>query len=281
MSDVPGVFRYCTCRDEHGKQLGKRCPDLAQDGKHGMWAWKADGARVNGKRKEVQRRGFPTQRKAREARANFLAGQGLGIKFDDKESTGDYLLANLTAKKRTLKPTTWHMYSEYVNKTLIPAIGSVRLQSLRHEHVQRMIDELIIAGRGATTVRRIVATLSSALSDGVRERRLTHNVAEHVRLPKVERSEPAVWDAAQTVQFLAAVADDPLADLFEVLIGTGLRRGECLALRWPFVDITSRTLVVDPSAARSRTWRAGWSSPRRRRPARRPASDCRHVWSPR
>jgi integrase len=182
---------------------------------------------------------------AKEARAEFLGGQGLGVKFDDKESTGDFLLSNLAAKKKTLKPTTHHMYSEYVYKTLIPAIGSIRLQSLRHDHVQRMVDDLSAAGRGATTVRRIVATLSSALNDAIRERRLTHNVAEHVRLPKVERGEPAVWDAAQAVQFLAAIADDPFAPLFEVLIGTGLRRGECLALRWPFVDIGARTLFVD------------------------------------
>ena len=211
-----------------------------------MWAWKADGARVNGRRKEIHRRGFPTQRKAQEARAEFLSRQGLGVKFDDKESTGDFLLVNLAAKKKTLKPTSWHMYSEYVHKSLIPAIGSIPLQSLRHEHVQQMVDDLTAAGRGATTVRRIVATLSSGLSDAVRERRLTHNVAEHVRLPKVQRSEPVVWTAAQAVHFLAAVADDPLAPLFEVLIGTGLRRGECLALRWPSLDIAARTLVVDP-----------------------------------
>jgi integrase len=246
VSDVPGVYRYCTCRDEGGKQLGKRCPELARNGKHGKWAFKADGARVNGKRKETNRRGFPTQRAAREARADFLSRHGLGVKFDDKESVGDFLLTNLAAKRKALKPTTAHMYGEYVNKTLIPAIGSVRLESLRHDHVQKMVDDLTAAGRGPTTVRRIVATLSSALSDAVRERRLTHNVAEHVRLPKVDRTEPVVWTASQAVAFLAHVVDDPLAPLFEVLIGTGLRRGECLALRWPFVDITGRTLVVDP-----------------------------------
>jgi integrase len=201
---------------------------------------------VNGKRKEVQRRGYPNQRMAREARADFIGRQGLGVKFDDKESTGDFLLVNLAAKKKTLQPTSWHMYSEYVNKTLIPAIGSVRLQGLRHDHVQKMVDELTAAGRVAMTVRRIVATLSSALSDAVRGRRLTHNVAEHVRLPKVHHTEPVVWTGAQAVHFLAAVTDDPLAPLFEVLIGTGLRRGECLVLRWPFVDISARMLIVDP-----------------------------------
>jgi integrase len=229
-----------------GKQLGQRCPELARNGKHGKWAFKVDGARVNGKRKEIHRRGFPTQRAAREARANVVARHELGVKFDDKESTGDYLLGNLAAKRKTLKPTTWHMYSEYFNKALIPAIGSVRLESLRHEHVRAMVDDLIAAGRGATTVHRIVATLSSALTDAVKQRRLAHNACEHIRLPRVDRAEPVVWSAAQAVTFLKHAAEDPLGPLFEVLAGTGLRRGECLALRWPFVNIAERTLVVDP-----------------------------------
>jgi integrase len=60
------------------------------------------------------------------------------------------------------------------------------------------------------------------------------------------RTEPAVWTAAQAVAFLGHVADDRLGGLFEVLIGTGLRRGELLALRWEDIDITARTLHIDP-----------------------------------
>jgi integrase len=78
-----------------------------------------------------------------------------------------------------------------------------------------------------------IAGLSSkaALRDAVRERRLTHNVCEHVRLPAAGRTGPVIWTAEQAVTFLEGVVDDPLDPLFEVLIETGRRRGECLALR--------------------------------------------------
>jgi integrase len=106
------------------------------------------------------------------------------------------------------------------------------------------VADLVAAGRGATTIRRIIAVLSSALSDAVEQRRVTHNAAQHVVMPKVVKGERPTWSAAQAVTFLDHVADDPLGPLFEVLVGCGLRRGEGLALRWSDVDLDARVLYV-------------------------------------
>lgn len=243
---TPGIGRICACRGEDGRQLGRRCPELARDGKHGSWYFVVDLPRVGGRRKEMRRRGFPTKRAAVEARNSVLKRLGVAVKVDDKETVGDYLNGWVVAKAKTLKPTTLHMYGEYVAKTLVPALGPVRLEHLRHEHVQRLVDELLATGRGPTTVRRVVATLSSALNDAVKQRRLEHNACEHIALPKVVRREPEVWTAAQAVAFLEHAAGDRLAPLFEVLIGCGLRRGEALAVRWADIDIEARTLMINP-----------------------------------
>jgi integrase len=82
-----------------------------------------------------------------------------------------------------------------------------------------------------------------------RRRRLTHNVAQHVGLPPVHTAERVPWTAAQAVAFLdyAHRADDPLIDLFEVIIGTGLRRREVLALHWSDVDLGARALFIHPT----------------------------------
>jgi integrase len=126
------------------------------------------------------------------------------------------------------------------------SVALLLLEHLRHEHVQALVDDLSAAGRGATTVRRIIAALSSAMTAAVKQRRLTHNPCEHVTLPKVERTEARVWTATQAVTFLEGIAADRLANLYEVIIGTGMRRGEVLALRWPNIDIENRALYVDP-----------------------------------
>ena len=121
------------------------------------------------------------------------------------------------------------------------ALGALPLEQLRHEHVAAFISELEDAGRGAPTIRYVHAVLSSALSDAVKRRRLTHNVAQHVVLPPVVTVEREPWTAAEAVAFLdhAHRADDRLTDLFEVIIGTGLRRGEALALHWSDLDLAA------------------------------------------
>ncbi len=89
----------------------------------------------------------------------------------------------------------------------------------------------------------------------MKRHRLARNVARYAPLPPENRAERQTWTAAQAVAFLdhCHEVDDPTTDLFEVIIGTELRHGEALALRWPKVDLTARALLVDRTAASSPT----------------------------
>jgi len=89
--------------------------------------------------------------------------------------------------------------------------------------------------------------LSSALSSGVRVRRLTHNVASHVGTPRTSPAERVPWSAEQSVGFLEETMGDRLNEMFEVIIGTGLRPGEALALRWRDVNVDHHVLRVRQS----------------------------------
>ena len=242
------VYRRCCCRDAAGKELGPRCPLLADDRKHGKWGYAVDVPGVDGKRHTKRRHEWLKEPDAHRALADVRARFGDGIAVNDREIVAAWITGWLAEKRRTLKPKTLHQYGEYVRKDLVPALGAIRLEQLRHNHVAALVTELEAAGRGATTIRRIVGVLSSALSDAVKQRRLTHNAARFVALPAEDRAERTPWTAAQAVAFLDHVhrAGDPLADLFEVIIGTGLRRGEVLALCWSDVDTDSRALTVHP-----------------------------------
>jgi integrase len=53
------------------------------------------------------------------------------------------------------------------------------------------------------------------------------------------------WTPSDAITFLrqCTAIDDPLTDLFELLIGTGLRKGEALALHWADVHIDQQVLL--------------------------------------
>lgn len=140
---------------------------------------------VNGRRKTRRRGGYPTRAAARQALTGVLARYGAGMKVDGRETVAGYLTNWLDSKRHKLKPKTLYRYTEIVTKDLTPALGTLPLEQLSHDHVAAIIAELGKTGRGVPTIRYVHAVLSSALSDAGKWRRLTHNVAQHTALPSM------------------------------------------------------------------------------------------------
>jgi integrase len=239
------VYRRCACRDATGKQLGAHCPELTNR-RHGRWAFAVDLPTVDQQRRTMRRCGFLTQAHARAALHRVLACEQAGIHSDDRQTVAEYLNDWLEYKQRTLKPTTMARYRDYVHKDLSPALGALRLEQLTHHHVSSFVSIQLAAGRGRVTLHRCVATLSSALTDAVRNHRLIHNPARYANIPRPRRSPRVCWSPAQAVAFLhyCAQIHDPLAELCELILCTGMRKGEALALHWADVDLDAQVLLV-------------------------------------
>ncbi|MFE9748214.1 tyrosine recombinase XerC [Saccharothrix saharensis] len=264
------VYRRCGCRDAAGRQLGARCPELA-GGRHGRWASAVDLPSLDGRRRTMRRSGFASRTEAQAALGKVLGYERTGIVTDDKQTVADYLTTWLHDKASVLKPTTTARYHDYICKDLVPALGAIRLYALSHHHIALFIDNQLTAGRGPVTLRRCVATLSSALTDAVRQRRLAHNPARYARVPRPPKYEPTCWSPSEAARFLRYCHDhdDPLTDLFEVIIGTGLRKGEALALHWDDISLDDHVafirytlsninnttpVLTAPKTKSSRTW---------------------------
>ncbi|PWW60217.1 site-specific recombinase XerD [Actinokineospora spheciospongiae] len=194
----------------------------------------------------MRRGGFATRRDAESALGKVLEYERSGLHVDDRETVAEYLRRWLQVKALELKPTTMAGYEDYVAKDLVPALGALRLEELSHRHIALYIRDQLGRDRGATTLRRCVATLSSALGDAVRQHRLSHNPARYATVPRSPKYEPVCWTPAEAARFLRYCADqgDRLTNLFEVLVGTGLRKGEALALHWEDVNLDDGVLLV-------------------------------------
>jgi integrase len=68
--------------------------------------------------------------------------------------------------------------------------------------------------------------------------------AVDVELPSAPRPRVRPWEPAELGAFLDSIAADRFAPLFELIAGTGLRRGEAVGLRWADVDLERAQLVV-------------------------------------
>lgn len=65
-----------------------------------------------------------------------------------------------------------------------------------------------------------------------------------VRLPRVEKHDMEAWTPEQAGLFLDVASQHRLGALFEVVMFTGMRRGEVLGLRWADVDLVKRAISI-------------------------------------
>lgn len=242
------VSRRCGCRDETGKQYGARCPKL-KSYRHGTWGFRISAGfdPASGKRRYITGFKYASAAEAEEAMRSAETSLRNQVHDFKRTTAAGYIRAWLASQEEhsQLKLSTLRMYRAYIEKDLAPAFGEkLLLQNLRRSHVAGLIADLQASGRGPVTIKRIHATLSSALTDAVQDGLLSENPASSARLPRIEKTRIQVWEPAEAGRFLDAVSEHRLGVLFEVAILSGMRRGELCGLRWQDVDLAARRLVV-------------------------------------
>lgn len=164
-------------------------------------------------------------------------------------TVGEYLEGWL-ATKAALRASSRAAYRRHIDLYLKPGLGHLNLAELCPEDIDVMFEEIQYRnarrGRkvGPTTLRRIYATLHSALNGAVLRGYLDRNPASVVELPPAHRGVRPTWSSDQVVHFLQTTADDPLHLAYRLLLVTGLRRGELAGLCWGDVDLDNGTLTV-------------------------------------
>ena len=133
-----------------------------------------------------------------------------------------------------------------IDGRLVPAFGSVRLEKLGAEILDRQYRAWLDEGLSTSTVRGYHASMSAALHQAVKWEWITTNPAQRASPPTPRRNTataPSVDDLRALVR--AAEARDPLLATVIVLAAlTGARRGELCALRWSDIDLEGQELTI-------------------------------------
>lgn len=199
----------------------------------------------DGRRRQEHRRGYPDRAAAEtaELEARLRVRKG-GTRPDPSRMTvADLLDEWLAAVEGTVKPTTYLGY-RYQSGIVADRIGDVPVRNLTGAHVQRMVNDCRRA-YSPLMVDNIHHRLSAALSLAVDWDLVPRNVARRVVKPPARRlREPEPWTAAQVDRVLAAADARPDRALWRLLLDTGCRIGEALALGWDCVDLDAGTVRI-------------------------------------
>ncbi|MGH2407135.1 MAG: tyrosine-type recombinase/integrase [Candidatus Limnocylindrales bacterium] len=202
--------------------------------------------------------GYETNRRVRKfviGRTRKEAGDKLAVLLktrdagrsipNQRDKVGPFLRRWLDeTAKPTLRASTYDSYDDIVRLHLIPGLGRIPLARLSPADVQGLLNAKLASGLSPRRVQYLHAVLRRALVIAERWGLVSRNVAKLVDPPRVPRHEIAPLTPEQARHLIDSAAHDRYRALYVIALGTGLRQGELLGLRWRDVDLEAGRLQV-------------------------------------
>ena len=154
-------------------------------------------------------------------------------------------------------------YRQYADDYIRPYIGDRRVRDVTPEVILAWQRKLLKEGGAKkkmgkdgkpgpgkplspNTVNRIRAPLSATFKLAVQAGMIPINPLLQAPRPKPQRKIPKYWSPEEARKFLALMEGDRTWPIWAFLLGSGLRIGELVSLRWPSVDLKNlRVRIVD------------------------------------
>ncbi len=204
-----------------------------KDGKTTLWYANFYYTDWTGTRKHICKRGFKTQREAKEFERSFM---------DQQNSTSDILFSSLVENyledmSHRLKPTTMENKRFIIEGKLLPYFANQKVCDIDTLKIRKWQNEMI-SYRNAdgkpfsqTYLKTINNQLSALMNYAASHYRLAFNPCKAAgSIGKSKAEEMNIWTQQQYERFSCAVRKSSMKLAFDVLFYTGIRSGELLAL---------------------------------------------------
>ncbi len=156
----------------------------------------------------------------------------------------------------TLRITTKSDYENRIYNHIIPEIGKIPLNKLSQSDLQQFYAKEKTGGRklhietlgkglSDRTIRAIHANCRTALQRAVQDGLIRINPAVGCKLPPKKAREMQVLTQNEILRFLHQAKEEGYYELFLLELGTGMRRGEILALKWSDLNFSTGELRIE------------------------------------
>lgn len=205
------------------------------------------GRDADGKKQYLNQRVTGNKKDAQKVLTTLLQKQDMGeLLFNPstqtvKEYCEDWLE---TIARHSVAKSTFTRYCHYLRHKIYPRLGKTKLVKVEPSAVQAIYNELTNRGLSPKTVHYTHMVFNKALKHAVAQRMIPNNPCDHVQKPKLVRKEMNAMNEDEMRAFLEAARGNRMYTYFDLLLATGLRPAEGLALKWQDFDPTRKTLTI-------------------------------------
>lgn len=165
-------------------------------------------------------------------------------------SVFDFIEQNLENLKLDLKDSSITRYRAQFDhlKRFLRSQDVALLSQVTPEVIERFKALRLSEGASKRTVNHELATIGAMLRRAVDMGYLENNPVSKVKRLRLERKQPPRYWTAPEIERVKTVCNALLRDMFEVLVETGMRRGEIVNLEWSGIDFTNGRIHIRPRA---------------------------------
>lgn len=213
---------------------------------------------LTGKERRTTRRGFRTQKEAKQAERNLL----LDIEENGLPSAGASQLLNPTFEelasmwlenyKTTVKPTTFENVRSKVEKMTEEHFKGMKLKQITVTYCQKVVIEL---SKSYVLYNHYLSVINRIFKYAVLMDVLNSNPFDKVIKPKSRQTQRKgnFLTKEELKEFLKLAQSATLSYFFplvHLMAYTGLRQGEAIALKWSDIDFEDKKITVNKTAVR-------------------------------
>lgn len=200
---------------------------------------------LTGKRIRVHKNVKCSKREAKSIMHRMITEMEQGkLTQRSNKKVGDWMDEWVDNYLPNIEETTRVGYRTKIRCYIKPALGDIFIKSLRAEHIQRMVNDMMDRGLSPKNIRDTFNNINAAMKKAVKLQFIPYNPCEAVELPKLKRYRAEVYSTEMIQKLLDVAAGTDMYLPIFLLVMIGLRRGELLALRWDDIDFKNNILKV-------------------------------------
>lgn len=213
------------------------------------------GIDTNGKRIKKEFYG-KSKGEAEKKRDEYLNGLNDGLKVDiDDVTLGVLMRIWLFEVKKVsdkLKPSSFEKY-EGIFRIYVEngPLNCIKIKNIKSIQIQRYYNQLYSKGKSKSIIHNLNKLMKQFFFYAVDEGYLTKNPCSGKRIvipgEGAIKAEVEHFNDDEIKALLDSIRDSSYKEFITICLGTGMRRGEALALTWNDVDLDNNTIDINKS----------------------------------
>jgi len=136
-------------------------------------------------------------------------------------------------------------YQSKLDLDILPAVGNMAMRDVRASNLKRLLNSY--EGGKKDTVSKIRVAIKQLFTDAVEEGIIERNPATRLDLPELEERARRPLTCIEREILLQVAKEHPRGPYVMTLYGSGIRRGECVALTPADIDFKKKQISITKS----------------------------------